>query len=664
MFEMKVIDEIYYILVNPREVTSPYSKLSDLLHLEGMLDRVRNQKNAKGLVFYNNPKTNFSCGLDLGELVNLKNKDEVESWVNSCYKVFDKLISLDLPKIALVRGLCYGFGLELILSCDVRIASNDLSTQFSFLNLEHGLVPAFFSSFKMPQLIGLKNSFDLVLSRRKISSYKACAKNLIDETCPSSFLLNRAMKYIEDKESLTLKRSGSWGVEITPIGRKLMYRKARSLVEEKTKGFYPSYFNALKLLYLNYKRDQDEIQMVEKRIFISSFMIQQTQNVIHVASSKSRILEDCLQKNKTRQREHYSFCTYGSSALIAKFLENSILAGFCFYFYCPHEKNVSLVLKKIYKNLLHRVDKRELSNDTVRMKMSQIIPRPRIPDNVLSDFVLCFDQNEDSHIDSKQLWIDSKYFKFHPTYPLLELVSSDSVINSKGHTLYLLATRTQTPLFVTKSPGFSFNVVCSYLLEVFMIHFEGNSIQHINKSLLSFGFFVSPFVILDDIGFLSFRKWLSKRSEVKDYKFILAHIDRIIEGPKEVGSQPFSKDPSSEQLILAYQNNNQDNALYQNQLFQDKVNDRCILTIINASADLVKEKVINDYTKADYGVVASCGFPDFWGGPFKYCDTIGLNNILGLFSTYEKSCGARFKACDLLSTQNEKGVLFCSSDPK
>lgn len=295
MFDVSIEDDIYSILVNSKNATTPTIKQSDILSLEKTLDQIIKQKKAKGLLFYNKAKTNFCHGLDPRELVQIKSKEKLEIYLDSYYRVFEKILSLEVPKVALIRGNCFSFGLELILSCDVRLAADNAS--FAFHNLASAMTTAFFSSKRSSKLIGLKNTLDLVLSTREISSYSAEKKGLIDEVCPETFLLEQAKKYFSGEKKPSSPPS-NWGVEATPIGRKLMYKRARALIDEKTKGFYPSYFNALKALYLCYEKDLKETAELEKKLFTATFLTQQSQSVLHLFYAKHKILEQKKSEKK------------------------------------------------------------------------------------------------------------------------------------------------------------------------------------------------------------------------------------------------------------------------------------------------------------------------------------------------------------------------------
>lgn len=61
-------------------------------------------------------------------------------------------------------GTCMGGGLELALACHYRIAVNNSKTQLAFPEVMLGLLPGAGGTQRLPKLISLTNSLDLMLT--------------------------------------------------------------------------------------------------------------------------------------------------------------------------------------------------------------------------------------------------------------------------------------------------------------------------------------------------------------------------------------------------------------------------------------------------------------------------------------------------------------------
>jgi 3-hydroxyacyl-CoA dehydrogenase / enoyl-CoA hydratase / 3-hydroxybutyryl-CoA epimerase len=56
-----------------------------------------------------------------------------------------------VPTVAAVDGLCLGGGTELILACDVRIASDRPETKIGLPEVRLGIIPGFGGTTRLPR---------------------------------------------------------------------------------------------------------------------------------------------------------------------------------------------------------------------------------------------------------------------------------------------------------------------------------------------------------------------------------------------------------------------------------------------------------------------------------------------------------------------------------
>jgi enoyl-CoA hydratase/carnithine racemase len=83
------------------------------------------------------------------------------------------------PLIAAVRGFCLAGGCELLLACDVRIASADAT--FGLPEPSRGLFPAGGSAVRAPRRLGWANAMHLLLTAERIDANAALRIGLINE---------------------------------------------------------------------------------------------------------------------------------------------------------------------------------------------------------------------------------------------------------------------------------------------------------------------------------------------------------------------------------------------------------------------------------------------------------------------------------------------------
>lgn len=82
------------------------------------------------------------------------------------------------PVIAAVNGVALGGGLELALSCDIRIAAK--GTRFGLPEVTLGLVPGSGGLYWLPRIVGLGPAMELTLTGRIIDAEEALALRLVN----------------------------------------------------------------------------------------------------------------------------------------------------------------------------------------------------------------------------------------------------------------------------------------------------------------------------------------------------------------------------------------------------------------------------------------------------------------------------------------------------
>lgn len=100
-----------------------------------------------------------------------------------------ELPNLNKPVIAAVNGICCGGGLELALSCDLILASDNAT--FALPEIRSGTV-ADAASLKLPKRIPYHVAMDLLLTGRWFDAEEALRWGLLKEITPANALLEKA----------------------------------------------------------------------------------------------------------------------------------------------------------------------------------------------------------------------------------------------------------------------------------------------------------------------------------------------------------------------------------------------------------------------------------------------------------------------------------------
>src|SRR5208282_2642311 len=76
------------------------------------------------------------------------------------------------------------------------------------------------------------------------------------------------------------------------------------------------------------------------------------------------------------------------------------------------------------------------------------------------------------------------------------------------------------------------------------------------------------------------------------------------------------------------------------------------------SARCVEEGVVTDMREADVGSILGFGYAPYTGGTISYIDGMGAKAFVDLCDRLAKTCGDRFKPCNLLIDMAKKGDTF------
>ena len=144
--------------------------------LAASVGRVATERDVRVLVIRGEDGT-FCAGDDLAELVKLP-PSKIRKFLSEAQQTFIRLESLDIPVIAAVQGFTLGGGLELALSCDLILASED--TQLGLPEVNLGVIPGLGGTIRLPKRIGLGRAREMIYFGRIATAKEALGIGLAD----------------------------------------------------------------------------------------------------------------------------------------------------------------------------------------------------------------------------------------------------------------------------------------------------------------------------------------------------------------------------------------------------------------------------------------------------------------------------------------------------
>ena len=132
----------------------------------------------------------FSAGADL-KFASTSSYEEVEKLIRRGQEVFRRIEECPKPVIAAINGFALGGGLELALSCDVRIAADHVKLGAPEVSL--GLIPGWGGTERLPRIVGLGRAKELALMGQQITAQEALEMGLVNKVVPKDELQSTAI---------------------------------------------------------------------------------------------------------------------------------------------------------------------------------------------------------------------------------------------------------------------------------------------------------------------------------------------------------------------------------------------------------------------------------------------------------------------------------------
>jgi enoyl-CoA hydratase/carnithine racemase len=119
----------------------------------------------------------FIGGADIREMSALSNADEARRFITRLHKCCDAIRAIPVPTIARINGFTLGGGLEIAVSCDVRVAVE--SAVFGMPEVRLG-IPSVIEAALLPTLVGWGRARQIVLFGENFSAQEALSWGLIE----------------------------------------------------------------------------------------------------------------------------------------------------------------------------------------------------------------------------------------------------------------------------------------------------------------------------------------------------------------------------------------------------------------------------------------------------------------------------------------------------
>ena len=169
-------DHIAYVTLNRPQALNVYNiRMRDDLYQ--VLGAIKDDREVRVAIFKGAGEKAFCAGADLSEFLSAPSPI-IARQARFGRDVWGLFLSIPQPLIAAIHGHVLGSGIEIALSCDIRIASED--AKFGLPEVGLGIIPAAGGTQTLPRVIGRSKAIEMLLTSQWISAEEAFQIHLVN----------------------------------------------------------------------------------------------------------------------------------------------------------------------------------------------------------------------------------------------------------------------------------------------------------------------------------------------------------------------------------------------------------------------------------------------------------------------------------------------------
>ena len=205
--EIKHVEQISILKINREKQLNSLNQgvINDLV--SALSDEKKN-KNIKCVIITGSGEKAFVAGADIKEFYKYNKEEGSKMARENQNKLFDLIENFTKPVIAMINGYALGGGLELALSCHIRIGSHN--SIYGFPEVKLGLIPGYGGTQRISNIIGRGKACEMIFSAKMIKSEEAYRIKLINELYTQEELYQKTIelaKTISQNSSQAIKKA-------------------------------------------------------------------------------------------------------------------------------------------------------------------------------------------------------------------------------------------------------------------------------------------------------------------------------------------------------------------------------------------------------------------------------------------------------------------------
>ena len=665
-------------------------------------------------------KKDFIAGADIEAFQKVEKPGDWKPIAQKGHAILNQIEKSKKPIIAAIHGNALGAGLEIALACHARIASNDKSTKVALPEVKLGLLPGGGGTQRLPRLVGLQAALDMMLTGKNVFPYPALKMGLVDKVVHVSSLQNAAQKMALELVGKPIKRERNelnletvkagfpaiqkalTGLVLeAPLVNKIVFTEAKKMVDKQAHGNYPAPYKIMECVEIGWSQGIEKGYAAEVEKFEELILSPVSRQLINIFFAMTDKKKNPYGEDKVKHVHRLGMI--GAGFMGAGIAEVSMDDDMHVLLKDINQEMINSAYKTIYNDYNKKVSKKAMTKIELEEKMallsgslnySDLDNQEIIIEAVFEDLKLKQNILKDVEANAKpntifatntsalpikavaanaknpELVIGMHYFSPVPKMPLLEIIKTDKTADWVIATCFDVGVRQgKTVIVVNDGPGFyTTRILAPLMNEAQLMLDEGGDILQIDREMNLFGYPVGPITLSDEVGIdvgahiMSgelMQEMLKQRPDFKVSKTLLEISKAGYKGRKnkkgfykydENGKKVSGQvDPN----IYSFYGGNARKKFDANEIHM-----RCGMAMVNEAALCLEEGIIENPLDGDIGAIFGLGFPPFRGGPFRYVDTLGAQQVVDILNDLAATHGARFKPAQILMDYAKSGKKF------
>jgi len=684
-----------------------------LAELEQVIGEVAARPEIGCLILLSGKEGNFIAGADVEEIARVTDPAEAEAGSRVGHALFAAWEALPFPTVAAIRGSCLGGGTELSLASTWRVASDSAATRIGLPEVRLGILPGWGGSTRLPRLIGVPESLDLILTGKTVAGRKALKLGLIDALLPDARFLDLVRDFAlaragQKRRAEDGKTGGGFDLkelllEKNPLGRKVVFDQARKKTLEQTRGHYPAPPRAIEVIRIGIEDGRRAGFDAEARALADLAISRTSKNLVHVFKLTEASKRDGISGSAGNGAPR----PVRRTAVLGAGVMGGGIAQLI-----AQEANLPVRMKDVRADALasgmahaaglfeRQVRRHRLEAPEARRQMALLSPTldytglggvdlvieavveklevkqevfAEMARHVRADTVLA---SNTSSLSVEKIGAKTPHPErvvgmhfFNPVHkmPLVEVIAAPGSDPAAVAAVFAFTRRLgKTPVLVKDAPGFLVNrLLMFYSVESLWLLDEGYRIEDLDRAMTDWGMPVGPMALTDEVGIDVATKVAHILHEAFSTRLpVPGWLDRLTEngrlGTKNgKGLYRYEEherrepDPTVYSLLGLHPNvQNPDPGGIGGMV------DRMVLPMVNEAARCLEEGIVQSAGDLDLALIFGTGFPPFRGGLCRWADQEGLHQIVAILARLETAVGQRFSPSDALTRTAEAGGFY------